>query len=1459
MRSGPVPLSILAIAFTAMAGLAVSPCDAVPAPDLDGAAWIWTPDAAGLNADQCTRYFRGKFTLPAGAEGGIAQITATADNYLTVYLNGTRILSRMKDPDGWDRPLTTEISGLLLPGTNCIAVEGVNTLAGPAGIIVKLSLAGGSGIPIVVVTDALWRGSDREAPGWQRPGFDDSGWDPVTVHGEFGMPPWGDMGLPKSTVPALDFEGAKWIWTQEAAKGMHLPAGPRYFRTVIDVPEMAAGARAQALITADNAFALYVNGTRIGRGSEWSQPARFDLTKVLTPGQNTIAVRALNTLEGAAALIARIAVVQPGADPLFWSTGEDWVCSHEAPEGWQRPGFDQAAWEPARVLGDSKMGPWGGALQIPPAAQGVLSLPVPRLTDYTDPVHEGAIVFVQGLFMMGSRGENFIQNISGTRAYTEFDTASPAALGRRLCTYGPMRPGGALRVLCDAKGGVLGSPAVSYDGRTVYFAMAPEGDPYFHVFEVGIDGTGLRQVTSGAFHDFDPEPLPDGRIAFSSTRTGSAEEYHGVAAFSLFSCNAQGADIRRITSHIVADREPRVCSDGSLAFIRCDNFLERAKVETHIHQVRPDGTGGRIIIGPDRAPMTWDRFTGGESNSAWLRVFGAGVPAPLPGGFVAAVSEQGVVLSANQRGRKTGSYLPYDFSPLPDGRLVCTDRDNWRVCLLDPKAGLATEILDGDDLRLADESGADLGMVSDAVHSVVYAGPRPVPPAIPDMVSTPEGSRATGIPTGFLYCQNARNTRHRSADISRIRAVRIYEGKPFVLAPTRSIYMHIGTEARELGTVPLGEDGSFYVEVPADRALSMQAVDGEGRAVISELSWVYVRPGERRSCVGCHAQTGLAPRAVRPKATAGRPLRLVDDTEPHRFRANNGANGGVLNLQLDRFREAGSINLHRQAALTAADATALPSGRQLDQADLLARVQHTDPAERIAAANRLAVLRDGNAVPDLVGLLRDDTPDVRVAAAMALSACGNKRALLPLAEAVADPHPMVTCASRSALEHLTAQSFADGGTSADWRVWIRNLDWDGYERNLCARLASPERLEVWKAVEALGHVGTKAAGDALAAWIDAHPDAELRVLMAALRALGNCGDAGHIPGLTVILHANLAPVDLPGDREAGFNQRPVYVAATAAEAMGRIGGPEAEAALIDAFGKLAIFEEYTLRCGDHPWLMGCHSSPVHYRILEALDGMGSTATGRIVPAVLRSVPMDKDRALLFEFDSYEALTSRVIQRSGRASEVIETCLAWLGDPEAARVDDLDIPASQSPFAESHIRPHTPVARAAQILSVVCLDPAYAPRISAVVNDYLRRPVSEERSWVCFMLLRSLARLKGPDAAECALQVLREEPAEAEYGYNAPPNHWVFKAMNPFFRAAAVYALGEAGESSSVPLLRQLLADFGNAPTVRHEAAVALGKVTPRDGLPDLAGIAADYPDFATRRALLEACAEVGRR
>jgi hypothetical protein len=57
---------------------------------------------------------------------------------------------------------------------------------------------------------------------------------------------------------------------------------------------------------------------------------------------------------------------------------------------------------------------------------------------------------------------------------------------------------------------------------------------------------------------------------------------------------------------------------------------------------------------------------------------------------------------------------------------------------------------------------------------------------------------------------------------------------------------------RVVGYAPIRSDGSFAVEVPANRSLHMQTLDENGMMLVNQLTWVQVMPGERRLCTGCH-------------------------------------------------------------------------------------------------------------------------------------------------------------------------------------------------------------------------------------------------------------------------------------------------------------------------------------------------------------------------------------------------------------------------------------------------------------------------------------------------------------------------------------------------------------------------------------------------------------------------------
>jgi len=55
------------------------------------------------------------------------------------------------------------------------------------------------------------------------------------------------------------------------------------------------------------------------------------------------------------------------------------------------------------------------------------------------------------------------------------------------------------------------------------------------------------------------------------------------------------------------------------------------------------------------------------------------------------------------------------------------------------------------------------------------------------------------------------------------------------------------------GTAPVEADGSFFVKAPGDRPIRFALLDRDGKVLRQEQGWFWIRGGEQRYCVGCHA------------------------------------------------------------------------------------------------------------------------------------------------------------------------------------------------------------------------------------------------------------------------------------------------------------------------------------------------------------------------------------------------------------------------------------------------------------------------------------------------------------------------------------------------------------------------------------------------------------------------------
>ncbi|MFG2635431.1 family 78 glycoside hydrolase catalytic domain [Streptomyces sp. NPDC048362] len=155
-------------------------------PDLSGAAWIWYPegDPAGGRPVE-TRYFRRTFAL-SGAPAGAA-LVVSGDDTADVWVNGTLVSASPRVTDSWKSAALVDVTAQLTDGANTIAIASRNSSPSPAGMVAKLTVAGGP----TVVSDASWKAYQDAPAGWQAPGYDDGDWPAARAVASYGAGPWG--------------------------------------------------------------------------------------------------------------------------------------------------------------------------------------------------------------------------------------------------------------------------------------------------------------------------------------------------------------------------------------------------------------------------------------------------------------------------------------------------------------------------------------------------------------------------------------------------------------------------------------------------------------------------------------------------------------------------------------------------------------------------------------------------------------------------------------------------------------------------------------------------------------------------------------------------------------------------------------------------------------------------------------------------------------------------------------------------------------------------------------------------------------------------------------------------------------------------------------------------------------------------------------------------------------------
>ncbi len=136
---------------------------------------------------------------------------------------------------------------------------------------------------------------------------------------------------------------ASWIWHGDVGQFDQIKV-----RYGFDAPQSIKSAR--LIVTCDNECTVFINDQRILRDNSWESLEIADVSDVLKPGKNVIAIDARNQ-GGIAGLMAVLNITDDAGKDHQFATGNTWRASTDSGREWRTTNFDDANWKPARVIG----------------------------------------------------------------------------------------------------------------------------------------------------------------------------------------------------------------------------------------------------------------------------------------------------------------------------------------------------------------------------------------------------------------------------------------------------------------------------------------------------------------------------------------------------------------------------------------------------------------------------------------------------------------------------------------------------------------------------------------------------------------------------------------------------------------------------------------------------------------------------------------------------------------------------------------------------------------------------------------------------------------------------------------------------------------------------------------------------------------------------------------------------
>jgi hypothetical protein len=345
---------------------------------------------------------------------------------------------------------------------------------------------------------------------------------------------------------------------------------------------------------------------------------------------------------------------------------------------------------------------------------------------------------------------------------------------------------------------------VSFDGTRVMFSGKRTPADHWQIWEVLLEGGTPRRVTNCAEDCIRPFYLPEDRVVYAQRLGGR---------FVIQAAGLGGDNALPLTYGPGSSLPTDVLRDGRVLFDATFPLGEKGPPE--IYTVYSDGSG----IEAYRCDHLPARYAGKQVGS---------------GDIVFAV-QRGLARFNSALAAQTQLTVPKgDYA----GELAEAAAGDW---LLPWRANA------GSDFQLIWWKPGQTTVRT----AVQEAGLNVVQPVLVAERSVPK-RHPSGLHDwsfGNLLCLNSYTSKYKFAAAS-IASVRLF---------TKT------SNGREvLGTAPVESDGSFFVQVAGDQPLQIELLDSKGKILKRETGWFWLRRGEQRACVGCHAGPETAPENAVP-------------------------------------------------------------------------------------------------------------------------------------------------------------------------------------------------------------------------------------------------------------------------------------------------------------------------------------------------------------------------------------------------------------------------------------------------------------------------------------------------------------------------------------------------------------------------------------------------------------------